>query len=408
MTVYYRLFRVGFGYYEKKARRNTARHVSQNRPLRVLFLIQHPEMWNSEKSLVDELLRDPAFEPILLCLPKYSRQKTGGAIFSSQNAAFDFLAASGYQPVNAFDGNWVSLKAIDPDFIFVQRPYTVELPRCYSFSRLRKLARIAYIPYSGRMTKGVHVGIEFNKDFLRHFSICFADCQDSFNFVNNWVTEHGLAGLKQVFEVGFPRFDLLKAPASEPAADHPKTRFLWLPRWSLADYNDKSHFLDYIEPMLSYFAAHPDFELVIRPHPLMFTNFVRLGAMTEPQVQKLRDRIDALPNVSFDSEGDYLKTFRRTDVLISDVTSLLLEFFYTRKPVILCDTLRDLTQEGEQIDRTFYKAGSFNEIEAAIEQIRAGDPIKPLREETFAVLSGDRQNAAQNICDTLLNETTGG
>ena len=33
--------------------------------------------------------------------------------------------------------------------------------------------------------------------------------------------------------------------------------------------------------MLRYFADRPDFELVIRPHPLMFTNFVRLGAMTE-------------------------------------------------------------------------------------------------------------------------------
>ena len=404
MTVYYRFFRLWFGRYETRNRAKPKKRLAAGGALRVLFIIQYPEMWNSEKSLVDELLAHPSFEPILLCVPKYSRQKTGGAHFAEQNAAYDFLAAAGYRPVSAFDGRWVSLKSLDPDYIFVQRPYMVELPRPYAFRRLLKTASLCYIPYSGRMTRGVHVGIEFNKDFLRAFSVCFADCKDSFNFVNNWVCEHGLNGLKRVYEVGFPRFDLLTSPVSEANPDKTKTRFLWLPRWSLADYNDKSHFLDYIEPLLSYFAAHPDFELVIRPHPLMFVNFVRLGAMTEPQVQALRDRIDELPNVSFDPDPDYLNSFQKTDILLSDSTSLLLEFFPTKKPVIFCGEYKDLTAEGKLINETFYAAGSFEDIEASIEAILQGDPKQTVRRQNFESLSLFHENAGANIRDTLLSE----
>ena len=404
MTVYYRFFRFRFGRYEKRNRAKPKTRLAAGQKLRVLFIIQYPEMWNSEKSLVDELLAHPSFEPILLCVPKYSRQKTGGAHFSEQNAAYDFLAAAGYEPINAFDGNWVSLKALDPDYIFVQRPYTVELPPPYSFRRLLKQASLCYIPYSGRMTRGVHIGIEFNKDFLRAFSVCFADCQDSFNFVNNWVSGHGLSGLKRVYEVGFPRFDLLKALSSEPAADKSKSRFLWLPRWSLSDYNDKSHFLDYIEPMLSYFAEHPDFELVIRPHPLMFANFVRLGAMTEEQVETLKSRIDRLPNVAFDPDPDYLNSFQKTDILISDSTSLLLEFFPTRKPVVFCGEYKDLTAEGALINETFYAAACFEDVETSIEAIVNGDPKQAVRRQNFEALSLFHENAGANIREVLLAE----
>lgn len=52
--------------------------------------------------------------------------------------------------------------------------------------------------------------------------------------------------------------------------------FLWIPRWTTpADDNEKSTFLMYKDFLLNYFSNNAELSLIIRPHPLMFDNYIK-------------------------------------------------------------------------------------------------------------------------------------
>lgn len=401
------VFRWFFGMHSKKTLRRIRDKHRAGKPIHVVFLVQFPEMWNSEKSLYQALSDDNRFITTILCVPKYSELNRNENVYYEKNDAYDHFSQNGFPAIKAFDhDNWVNIEGLKPDYIFIQRPYSVHLPLVYRFNHLYKLGLLCYIPYSGRLTKGIHINIEFNSSLLRYFSLLFADCSDSYKFVKEYVDHHKYGKYKKVYNIGFPRFDLITQIKKE-ALSCKKTRFLWLPRWSLNEINDKSHFLDYIQPMLHFFENHQDYSLVIRPHPFMFNNFIKEKAMSEDEVALLKQRVSELPNVCFDKNADYLISFNDADALISDVTSLLLEFFFTGKPIIFCDTLRDLTDEGKLIDETFYKASSFSEIEYAIERIKKDDSMKRIRRNNLEFLKPNGQSAAENIKNTLLKEATG-
>lgn len=233
----------------------------------------------------------------------------------------------------------------------------------------------------------------------------FADCTDSYKYALNWIESRKYNGLKKVFNVGFPCFDLLSS-VQKRANDLGYT-FLWLPRWSLSEVNDATHFFDYIEVLLDYFESHTEYTLIIRPHPLMFSNFLEQGAMTVDQISALKQKISQMANVEFDSNNDYLITFNQCDFLISDVTSLLLEFFATGKPIIFCDSFEPskLTSEAKEIVKTFYHISNSKELIETIELLATGKDEN--KEKRLSVLRNTLKvdgKAGQHIVETLIND----
>lgn len=374
-------------------------------PLHVLFLVQFPEMWNSEKALFEELQRDSRFRTTLLCVPKYRELNQSGNVYEEENCVLDFLNEKGYDAMDARNGgSWVDIKSLKPDYIFLQRPYSSHLPKDYQFKTLRRYGLLCYVPYNGRFNIGVYLKVEFNQEFLKYFYAFFADCIESYRYVKDWVDARGFDGWKMIYNLGYPRYDMIRREKEKVPG---KTTFLWLPRWSLGEHGEqdnKSHFLEYVEPMLEYFSAHSELELIIRPHPLMFMNFINKKVMTQAEVDDLKLKVQALPNVRFDENADYLETIDDTDVLISDASSLVTEFFYTLRPIIYCDELSDATRNAWIMHESFYKAGSFKEIEKAMEQILDNDPKKACREDSLRRLGTYKENAAKNIKDALISD----
>lgn len=383
--------------------RRIKKKKKNRKQIQVLFLIQFPEMWNSEKTLYQDLLNDNRFIPTILCVPKYKELNNSGNQYYNTNDAYDYFESQGVRTINAYeDGKWFNIQELKPDYIFLQRPYNHQLPILYRFDELYKIGLLCYIPYSGRLTKGIHLNIEFSASFLNYFYMFFADCHDSYSYVLNYVKENHFENYKKVYNIGFPRFDLIRQLSNNNDSCKQK-RFLWLPRWTLDEKTDKSNFLEYIQPMLQYFDIHPEYSLIIRPHPLMFTNFIKEKAVSEEEVSQIYDRVDQMENVRFDSDPDYLHAFEETDILISDGTSLLLEFFVTLKPIIFCGDHRDLTSEGLLINQTFYKAKSFQEITDAIQKIINDDPMKIVRLNNYSHLPAFSENAAENIKQVLMD-----
>lgn len=53
--------------------------------------------------------------------------------------------------------------------------------------------------------------------------------------------------------------------------------------------------------------AFPKVEFVVRPHPLMFDNFIHTGEMTESEVENFKSTCRSAPNIRLDQSGEYVE-----------------------------------------------------------------------------------------------------
>ena len=370
--------------------------------INVVFLCQFPEMWNSTKSVFLALEQSELFHPVILAVPK---KKVMGLkeIFLENNDALDYFCKDFVCVADSRrNGGYVDIREFQPDYVFIQRPYDGCMPPQYRIKELIKSALICYIPYYSCLTeREIHLHVQFEDLFIKQFNLFFADCRRSCDFVTERLREMHvhLGRTKRIFNIGFPRYELLRDKLTVRGENR---TFLWLPRWTMDAEKDRSHFFDYIEPLLRYFKENQQLELIIRPHPAMFTNFKHEGYISEEEIDKLKDYIAKQPNVRFDSNEDYLITFNESDFLIADPTSLICEYFLTGKPIVFCGEKYTGSFEGEQIAATYYCADDREELLRAITDLAGGkDEKKEQRAETIAHLKLTDTNVGSRIRDVL-------
>ena len=134
---------------------------------------------------------------------------------------------------------------------------------------------------------------------------------------------------------------------------------LWTPRWSTDPIVGGSNFFKYRHIIKKLIAENPDVLFVIRPHPLMFGNFLKTGEMSELDVQEFKEYCSNTNNVYLDENKEYSNTFWNSDILITDNSGLVPEYFITSKPIIYCHSdIFVYTESFEKIrDESFGKKG---------------------------------------------------
>lgn len=376
---------------------------NQNKPLSVFFIVQFPEMWNSEKSVYERIINDSHFSAKIICVPKVTGTKDGALLFDKKNAAYDFLSTYYSECIDAHaNGKWFDLSEDIPDYIFLQRPYDYFMPDCYSQYKLSKKSLLCYIPYGFQFVNGIHLDIEYNDAALNNLYMVFADNIDSYNYVIDSSTYEVKSSARSVLNIGYPRFDELK-----PAIREKETldTVLWLPRWSTEESNDTSHFFDYFEKLMCYFQDRIDKRLIIRPHPLMFSNFVQKGILSQNEVDEIKIRVQKCGNVMFDENVDYIETFKEADLLISDFTSMLIEFFSLKKPIIYCGATDSFNSAGKRMDQGLYHATDWNGLKKELNNLLNGDDrLRCVYDEIATELFEADASIGERICSEILKD----
>ena len=330
-------------------------------PIKVVFILQFQEMWNSFKSVFDNMKSDPFFSPIVLCVPKIKNVKNN--TFFNENEAYEFCKSRNIDCIDVkISQERKTIKSLKPDYIVIMRSYYDCMPRQLSVINLQKISKIVYIPYNCRITQGAHMEMEFYNIFQK-FSLFFADCDESANYVKSITSHARFAKYQKIYNYGSPRFDLPKSQILRKNIDC----FLWLPRWSVDKRNGCNHFYDYLDFFFEYFDNHRNLQLIIRPHPLMFSTFVSSGYKTEEEIEQTMQRINTAANVSLDLNSDYLDSFEKSDAVLSDLSSLILEYFFTGKPIAIFDKIEDLTELGTKIEENSYFVGSREQLYAFLD-----------------------------------------
>ncbi|KRE92262.1 hypothetical protein ASG76_17580 [Nocardioides sp. Soil774] len=157
---------------------------------------------------------------------------------------------------------------------------------------------------------------------------------------------------RRLVRVGRPQLDLSRTPLVEPS---PRRTVLYAPTWEGdADYNDYTSVDTLGASIVEAVLALPDVRLVYKPHPKVTTSRTPVVSAGHQDVLRLlEEAAQADPGAGHVAvlEGDILAVMPACDAIITDVSSVGLDWLYlhTDRPVFLTDRHGDLDALREQI-----------------------------------------------------------
>lgn len=387
-------------YTYKKKKRN------KKKKLTVVFIVQFIPAWNKFEPIYTAMNVDSRFNPVVLCVPinlsDLEKKKPGNI----ENPVYNFFMGQGYDAVNAIsvDGKWRELKDLDPDYIFHTRPYDYLLPEPYKSRNSKYYALNCNVMY------GAPVSTEFydtvwNDSYFRnifcYFSLDKNEMKDfeSYFSKKNGRTGHrcfpfGATGLSNIMTYKDEHFEQIEC----------KKRVLWSPRWSTDRKVGGSNFFRYQNWFFNISREYPNVIFTVRPHPLMFDNFVRTGEMTESEVEQFRTRCKNESNIILDESEDYVKTLWSTDILVSDISGIMVEYAITNKPLIYCTSEIEwnMVQSSQKLLSVNYIANNEIELYHIIKRLLDGhDDKKSSRVKMMDDMYGDVTLHNKKMLDCL-------
>lgn len=362
-------------------------HCSTDEKIRVGFIVQMPEIWNKQEQVYQAMLADDRFEPVLIIVPEFDFAKE---IIGEYGAELDYFVSQCPNKnyiIARKNQKWTELRNERFEYIFYQRPYDQYLPECYRSSVLVKYTKICYIPYATHDIKNAQL---YPFEFFKNIYFGFMEDKEGAE-LNNRRFDHKCH--VSFYNIGYPLFE--KCLHLSRRCDYKNV--LWTPRWSYDKVSGGSHFFEY-EPYLTKFDWKEQ-SLMIRPHPLMWDNFIKTGKVTANQADKIRERW-AEHNIAVDKNIDIEKTFENTDILISDLSSIMLMFLLTGKPVIYCIFDVELSSLFDAIMPGIYMAHNWNDVEKYIRMLQEkNDPLADVRQKIIQ----DQFNKHKNVAVKIIN-----
>lgn len=387
----------------------------QNRKIRVIFVVVNSNTWNKLKSLYHEMLNNDKIDVKIVCCPEPYKEDTSITYNYFKNNGYDCIDARvGEGPWNALEnkGKWFNLKNLEPDYVFYSEPYNMYLPKKYKSSEVSKYAKICNVMYAMTTTREF---LEIRpSDFYRDVYCCYANNQDELNYNINQFREQHNIGIQKTKYLGFLAFsDIYECKNKQSESwnfSKNKIRAIWTPRWTTDKTVGGSNFFKYKDILIKYTKNNEDVDMLFRPHPMALDNFVRTGEMSQDEVDQFKSICEITPNLSLDKEKSYTTTFWNSSFLITDISSIIVEYFVTGKPIIFCES--SVTRQKhlpffEKLINTCYVVKNENELINTINMLKKGqDKNKKIREDLIVELFGkDITSAPQNIVNDIFMDS---
>ena len=386
------------GWYWKRHNR-----IKSNESVSVCFVTVEPQTWNSLKPVYDAMKKDDRFNPVIITVPNKDGVKE----------MKHFLEEANYEMIDAFENeNVLDIRTFSPDIIFIQTPYDWMYPIQYRMRNLVRIARIFYIPYGYGLSKEEHFKIGYSKHFLANISCIFASNMFEYEFCKKKVSDSIFTKNIKVYDVGYPRFDICKNVIEIQRNDRLKLKkkltFTWLPRWSFdKNQSNKSSFLKYYNVIVDYFKAHSNLRLIVRPHPMMFENIIKNGLLSDEKINKIKEELKYSENMELDEKKDYYETFLETDVLISDFSSLLAEFYFMEKPVLYCGEYAGCNSIADDMLKEFIRIDSDDKLIYYLNELQDRDFYDKKRCKVNGIMKNSNSDASKKIAEVCFDEVRG-
>ncbi len=391
--------------------------VVKNRNIRVLFLIKDAFTWNKIKSLYFEMKKSNKFDVKIVCCPEPYKEDTSITYNFFINQGYDCIDARiGNGPWDAMKniGEWFNLKQLKPDYVFYTEPYNLYLPKCYQTKVVSSYAKVCIIEYGFKTTQ------EFleimPKDFYRDVYLSYGNNVEETNYLKQQYEKTYKQNLQHFKYLGFLAYpDIFSQQNKQSPAwnfSKNKIRAIWTPRWTTDNTMGGTNFFKYKNFMFDYAKNNQDVDFIFRPHPMALDNFLRTGLMSKQEVDEFINRCQTEENLSLDTNPNYISTFWNSSFLITDISSIIVEYFVMNKPIIFCQ-VENVNQKFlptfKKIIDTCYIVNNKEELQKTLNFLKQGnDPKKAEREKLFAEIFGDfSKQTAANILQDIINDAKG-
>ncbi len=348
---------------------------STRKKARIVFLTQEYTVWPSLESFYRHCAADGRFETALVYVP-FSRL---GAVREKDIAPY---RAAGL-PVIPY--NKIDLADAAPDVVVLVKAYDVMPPGWLGEDLARTAEALAYVPYHISLFGASAVPDPFARGMDVFFSSQPVQAAARYFVVDSpglaaHTAANNIRAGDNLLRAGHPRMDLYGKTAPLPPLPPGWAQKL---RGRTAVLYNSHHteafttFFDYFEDLLAFFAVHEDLALIWRPHPMMEARFRERGLVKEGAWEELMARLAAAPNVVCDLSASYREAFAYSQALLTDISSLLIEYMFLNRPILLLRRRQDAPDRYRDYLRpellaVVEQAGGMAEIEAFIGRTQAG------------------------------------
>jgi len=358
----------------------------QNKPINVLFVCHEPVLWNMFESIYAAMENDPDFSPLVVAMPHYQAPMPKGQY--RDVGMFEYCESRNAKVVRGYDketNKWLNPSSLMPDYVFFQTPYNF-FPPVWSIEQISMMARICYVPYGGCIYAGVVDEIVNPISFFAHVNILFKENSYTKNNFEQRFKDNSWFYDKSIFISGYPKLDFLFVDRNysgmlwRHGLQENVKRILWTPRWSTMEGN--CHFFDYKQFFIDFCMSHQLVDFIFRPHPLWLQNFLKTGELSLSALELMESVYEKSSNMFMDKSSGYEDTFVTSDILVSDMSTILFEYFATGKPIIYTHRVDHFNELGKKLSEGFYWVTNSSELNNTLEMLISGhDPLKVKREE---------------------------
>lgn len=356
--------------------------VLEKRKIHVVFVCHRAALWNALKSVYDECMSDDKFDVTIVAIPNKKQLPKIGLNHEEyvSEGAEDFFSDYKCRVINGYDyenKTWFDLRKLEPDYLFFQTGYDICRPPEYKSEIVSLYTRLCYVHYGMPFMGGMIAEESFPVSFLKNTYFHFAEFEEMRKYYIERVPDNPIHRAERVVLTGYPKLDEARQYINCESenwiykGDNKKYRVMWTPRWNTEENN--CTFFDYKDKLVEYMETEKSMEMLFRPHPQAFSEYIANGQMSEKQVEEYKRRYDEIDNISIDKDREYLASFYSSDVLITDESSIIPEYFLTGKPVIFTYKETHLNEFAKKVSEGFYWVKNWNELTDILDRLRKGD-----------------------------------
>ena len=360
---------------------------NKNKKIRVAFLCEENPKWGYQ-SIYDSMKNDDNFEILPIInhpIITYRRQEF------LQNENIKFFQSLGIDAIDGFDyekNQYKPIKDFNPDIVFYQQPWYIKpfnLPESIS-----EYALTCIISYG---FTSINVKSWGSEDIRKNSGNMWKMFAES-DYHNKFYQKAAQLKNKDILITkGYPKLDFYNNPIDakyeklwKDEGKKDTHRIIWAPHHSIEKYGfEMSNFKEQYLYFLNLAKKHPEYSFVVKPHPSLRYKCISEKFMTAEEYDAYIEEWNSLSNASVYTDGNYFDIFKTSDVLITDSSSFLAEYFYSGKPIIFFESRNraGFNKFGLKLKKGFYIPQKTEETESLLNKllIEKQDPLKNLREQ---------------------------